>query len=97
MAIIFIFSINSFSDTVQYQYDALNRLTRMERSGGTVMEFEYDKMGNRIAVRIITGSHSYDIDQDGDVDGLDLIDFATKWNGDPANLAGFANHFGTEP
>ena len=30
-----------------YQYDTLNRLTRVERSDGSVTVYEYDELGNR--------------------------------------------------
>ncbi|MBI4690780.1 MAG: chitobiase/beta-hexosaminidase C-terminal domain-containing protein [Nitrospirae bacterium] len=41
-------SIISFGATITYQYDNLNRLTRVERSDGTVVVYQYDANGNRL-------------------------------------------------
>ncbi len=64
------------SATTDYYYDALHRLTQVERADGTVTTYEYDDLGNRISVE--TTASVLDTDQDGFVDSLD--DFPT----DPA-------------
>src|SRR4030042_3785214 len=39
---------NSYAETINYIYDELNRLIRVEYGDGTVIEYTYDKVGNRI-------------------------------------------------
>ncbi len=55
-------SIPALSETVQYSYDHLNRLTRVESDSGAVIEYTYDATGNRLTkeVSII----------DTDIDGI---------------------------
>ena len=53
-------SISAFAETTSYLYDDLHRLTRVERSNGTVITYAYDDLGNRTsksvtAVSDITG------------------------------------------
>jgi YD repeat-containing protein len=38
----------SYTDTTNYIYDELNRLIRVEYGDGTVIEYTYDKAGNRL-------------------------------------------------
>jgi len=38
----------SFAETVSYSYDTLNRLTKVQYGGGTVITYVYDAMGNRL-------------------------------------------------
>jgi YD repeat-containing protein len=38
----------SYAETVNYIYDELNRLMRVEYGNGVVIEYEYDKAGNRL-------------------------------------------------
>ncbi len=38
----------SLADTIHYTYDDLNRLIRAEYDDGTIIEYEYDKIGNRL-------------------------------------------------
>jgi YD repeat-containing protein len=40
------------AQTVNYVYDELNRLIRVEYGNGVVIEYEYDKAGNRLGKRI---------------------------------------------
>jgi YD repeat-containing protein len=48
LALILINLIPCFADTIDYQYDDLNRLIRTEnRSNGTIVEYQYDAVGNR--------------------------------------------------
>jgi YD repeat-containing protein len=42
----------SSAQTVNYTYDELNRLTRVEYGNGTVVEYTYDKAGNRLEEKI---------------------------------------------
>ena len=40
---------SSFAETIQYSYDDMLRLTRVEYGNGTVVEYVYDNVGNRLA------------------------------------------------
>jgi len=52
------FSISAFSETVQYTYDNLDRITKAEYSDGTVVEYTYDAAGNRMNEEVKLGSHT---------------------------------------
>jgi YD repeat-containing protein len=41
---------------ITYTYDALNRLTEAEYSDGTFYEYEYDQVGNRLALTTTAGT-----------------------------------------
>ena len=45
--------ITSYSETITYFYDDLNRLIRIEYGGGTVIEYTYDEVGNRLEEKIL--------------------------------------------
>jgi len=38
----------SYAETVNFIYDEVNRLIRVEYGNGTVIEYTYDKTGNRL-------------------------------------------------
>lgn len=40
------------AETINYSYDDMDRLTRAEYGDGTVVEYAYDKMGNRLQKRL---------------------------------------------
>src|SRR3990172_5507827 len=40
--------LTSYAETINYIYDELNRLIRVEYGNGTVIEYIYDKAGNRV-------------------------------------------------
>jgi YD repeat-containing protein len=48
IALIFASVIVSYAETTNYIYDELNRLKRIEYGDGTVIEYIYDKTGNRL-------------------------------------------------
>ena len=48
IALIFASVTISYAETVNYIYDELNRLKRVEYGDGTVIEYTYDKTGNRL-------------------------------------------------
>jgi YD repeat-containing protein len=54
--------------TVSYQYDALDRLVRMEQLDGTVMVYDYDDPGNRIVKTVTVVDSDGDGIPDGDED-----------------------------
>jgi YD repeat-containing protein len=39
---------SSYAETINYIYDELNRLKRVEYENGTVIQYTYDKAGNRL-------------------------------------------------
>ena len=41
-------SIPAFAATIQYTYDSLNRLTRVDYGGGAIIAYTYDSNGNRL-------------------------------------------------
>jgi YD repeat-containing protein len=42
----------SYAETINYVYDELNRLVRVEYEDGTVVEYIYDKTGNRLEKKL---------------------------------------------
>jgi YD repeat-containing protein len=52
ISLVVISSNTSYSDTTSYIYDELNRLIRVEYGNGTVIEYTYDKSGNRLEIAI---------------------------------------------
>ncbi len=65
----------SFGATITYQYDDLHRLTRVERSDGTVTVYTYDELGNRTSM-IVTNPNAitYYCDKDNDTHTNSLAD-----------------------
>jgi len=81
--------------TLFYEYDDAHRLIRVEKTGEYVIDYTYDEAGNRTTKVVQLESPSFDYDQDGDVDGLDLADFISCWDGTPQALSDFAGLFGS--
>ena len=50
--------VASFAETIQYTYDKVDRLTKVEYSDGTVIEYAYDPAGNRLQEKITTAAKS---------------------------------------
>ncbi len=48
IALIYSSAFDSFSQSVDYHYDDLNRLIRVENPDGTVIGYAYDEDGNRV-------------------------------------------------
>ncbi|MGA1867045.1 MAG: hypothetical protein ACMUJM_00710 [bacterium] len=64
--LLFLFIISpSFAGSLNYQYDALNRLTRIGYPNGTIIEYAYDKVGNRLTKTFIVLNMSDQIIQSG--------------------------------
>lgn len=42
-------TLASAASQTSYAYDALGRVTRVDYANGTVVEYQYDAVGNRIA------------------------------------------------
>jgi YD repeat-containing protein len=52
IALLFATDIPSYAETINYIYDELNRLKRVEYGDGTVIEYIYDRAGNRLEERL---------------------------------------------
>ena len=52
VGLVVISAISSYAETTTYIYDALNRLIRVEYADGTIIEYTYDKAGNRLERRV---------------------------------------------
>ena len=74
LAVVFFSCGISWADTVSYQYDDLYRLTRVERSDGTVIAYQYDEAGNR-SRKVVTISAILDTDNDGIDDNWEIAHF----------------------
>jgi YD repeat-containing protein len=48
IGLFFISVFTSYTEATNYVYDELNRLIRVEYEDGTVIEYTYDKAGNRL-------------------------------------------------
>ncbi|MBT8363149.1 MAG: hypothetical protein KJP23_00490 [Deltaproteobacteria bacterium] len=59
--ILLLFVSSSIAGTVYYRYDQLGRLTRAKYSDGSVIEYIYDAVGNRLSMKVTAG-----VDSDGD-------------------------------
>jgi len=62
----------AFGLTVNYRYDDLSRLTRVERSDGWVTEYQYDVVGNRTS-RTIKAIMIGDVNGDSAITLADAI------------------------
>jgi len=64
------------SVAIQYTYDNLNRLVRVEYDNGATIDYTYDAAGNRLQ-KVIAAEDGClcDFDTDNDVDGSDLAAF----------------------
>jgi endo-1,4-beta-xylanase len=51
-ALLFAFVLTSYAQTANYIYDELNRLIRVEYGDGSVVEYTYDKTGDRLEKRV---------------------------------------------
>jgi len=56
ISFIFISVITSLAGTINYSYDDLNRLERVEYEDGIVIEYFYDEVGNRTQKVIFNNS-----------------------------------------
>ncbi|MFZ5453879.1 MAG: hypothetical protein ACOZF2_18660 [Thermodesulfobacteriota bacterium] len=53
---ILLFTAQSLSATAQYTYDDLNRLIKVQYSDGTVIQYTYDAVGNRLTQQVQASS-----------------------------------------
>jgi YD repeat-containing protein len=64
-----------YSTTISYQYDSLNRLTKVRYGGGAVISYSYDPAGNRLSRTLIINGTSIlgDMNDDGFISLDDAI------------------------
>lgn len=72
----------SFCWATQYEYDSLNRLSKVTYDNNVQIAYTYEDSGNQ-TVRVI--SLTPDISQDGFVDTLDLMDLSDVWLDQPCS------------
>lgn len=67
---------------MQYEYDSLNRLTKVTYDDGRIVTYTYDEVGNRLR-KIVTGTPTVpmDFNGDGDVDPDDFAIFDSCFSG----------------
>jgi len=67
-------SISSFSETIIYKFDDLNRLIRVEQPDGSAIDYDYDEVGNRIRKEVTPRTMCPgDVIGDSDIDADDLM------------------------
>ena len=60
---LFLMAVLTFAQSnVKYEYDEINRLTKVTYSNGTVVEYTYDALGNRTEKEVTGGSEYVDPD-----------------------------------
>lgn len=90
LAIMFAVFQASAQTSVNYTYDALNRLTMVKYSNGVTINYTYDALGNRTK-RIVNGSSQMrgDVDGDGQVNINDvaaLVNYLLNHNSSGINM-----------
>ena len=92
IAIMFASMLASADTSVNYTYDALNRLTKVKYSNGVTVTYTYDALGNRTK-KVVTASAVStrgDVDGSGQVDIDDLavlVDYLMSGNSNGVNLS----------
>lgn len=72
--LLFVSPFHSFSETIIYKYDDLNRLIRIEKPDGSAIDYDYDEVGNRMRKEVTPrASCPGDVNGDSDIDGNDLM------------------------
>ena len=62
LTIIFDFAFVSFAqNNIDYKYDNLDRLLKLQYSNGTIIEYGYDELGNRVSKTVAALSHPLQI------------------------------------
>jgi len=68
-----------YAATIQYEYDALNRLIRVIYDENTSIEYIYDAVGNRTRRVVIWPYHSADPDNDNVISMLEILGYIDQW------------------
>jgi RHS repeat-associated protein len=71
----------TYSVTIDYDYDPLNRLAGVTYSSGEVYTYTYDKVGNRSSLISPKGSTSYEYDNADRLIQVDGVDYSWDDNG----------------
>lgn len=73
LAIVFV-SLQTFAQSkTKYEYDELNRLTKVTYSSGAVVTYTYDDLGNRKTKTVNGGYLRGDVNGDGYVNSADIV------------------------
>ena len=64
----------------KYEYDELNRLTKVTYSSGAIVTYTYDDLGNRKTKTVNGGYLRGDVNGDGYVNSADIVELITYLN-----------------
>lgn len=68
----------------KYEYDELNRLTKVTYSSGTIVTYTYDDLGNRNTKTVRGGYLRGDVNNDNQVNSTDIVDLVLYLNNNPS-------------
>jgi len=83
----------SYSETVSYVYDDLNRLIRVQYEDGTVIEYGYDNTGNRLTLSVTQESVSIPSTPTGPTSGMIDTSYTYTTGGSSSNLNHSVQYF----
>jgi YD repeat-containing protein len=78
--------LTSYAETINYIYDELNRLKRVEYGDGTVIEYGYDSAGNRFTLNITQESVSTPSTPTGPSSGITGTSYTYTTGGSSSNV-----------
>ena len=84
MAIVFV-SLQAIAENkTKYEYDDLNRLTKVTYSSGTIVTYTYDELGNQKTKKVRGGYLRGDVNNDNQVNSSDIVNFVRYLNENPS-------------
>ena len=69
-----------YQETTTYQYDNLNRLTQVDFSDGTIYNYVYDNLGNRIQINVTEVSNPISLNEAWLENGITMYPNPTTGN-----------------
>lgn len=77
-------ALQVFADsTTKYEYDAVNRLTKVVYGNGVTVTYTYDELGNRTGKKVVgKQQNTGDVNTDGVVDVADIASVISVMAGD---------------
>lgn len=84
LAIVFASMQAIAENKTKYEYDELNRLTKVTYSSGTIVTYTYDDLGNRKTKKVRGGYLRGDVNNDNQVNSSDIVDFILYLNNNPS-------------